>query len=98
MLIVSETWFSTLVPDGAMEIPNYTLHCTDRTKDSAKSRGRGICIYINNDWCTNHTGIESNCSPELEYLLLKSRPFDLPCELISLWPDTSLRKQMLIKH
>lgn len=61
-----------------MDLTNQSLHRADRTKDSGKSKGGGLCIYINNDWCTNHTTVESYCSPDLEYLLLKFRPFYLP--------------------
>lgn len=37
-------------------------------------------MYINNGRCTNHTGIECYCSPELEYSLQKCSLYYLPWE------------------
>ena len=37
--------------------------------------------WSTNDWCTNVTTIDSNCSPDLEYLTIKCRPKYLPREL-----------------
>lgn len=100
MLIVSETWLSASVPDKAMELTNFSLHHADRTKDSSKSRGGGLGIYINNDWCTNHIGIENFCSPELEYLLLKCRPFYLPREfsVIIIPPQANAKLSLALLH
>lgn len=47
---------------------------------SGKSKGGGVCIYINNRWCKNTDGIHSHCSPNIEFLTVKCRPFYLPRE------------------
>lgn len=57
-----------------------SLHRSDRAEDSGKSRGGGLCIYVNEDWCTNSTFIDKHCSPDLELLVVKCRPFYLPRE------------------
>ena len=37
-------------------------------------------MYINNNWCNNTETVASHCSPDLEYLTVKCRPFYLPLE------------------
>lgn len=49
-------------------------------QDSGKSRGGVLCIYINNNWCTNATILDQYCSPDLEFLAVKCRPYYLPRE------------------
>lgn len=58
------------------------LFRADRTHDSSKRKGGGLCVYINNDWSTNNTALERYCSPDLEYLMLKCRPFYLSVVVI----------------
>lgn len=43
--------------------------------------GGGLCVYTNNNWCTNTAIIDRHCSPDLELLAVKCRPFYLPREL-----------------
>ncbi len=55
----------------------------DRMKElTGKSRGRGVCFYINNSWCDemNIHSIKSFCSPDLEFHMLLCRLFWLPRE------------------
>ena len=42
--------------------------------------GGGLCIYLNDSWCTNTTVVEQLCCPDVEFLMLKCRPFYIPCE------------------
>lgn len=79
-LIFTETWLDSSIPDKAIELAGPTAYRADRTADSAKKTGGGLCIYINNSWCTNITVTDKLCSPEAELLLLKCRPFYLPRE------------------
>lgn len=39
-----------------------------------------MCIYINNNWCTNAAVISSHCSENIEFLTLKCHLFYLPRE------------------
>ncbi len=69
VICLTETWMSAMVPDS------------DRTKElTGKSRGGGVCFYINNSWCNerNIHSIKSFCSPDLEFHMLLCRPFWLP--------------------
>ncbi len=75
-------WFQTQ-PSSLRASP-----CTasDRTKElTGKSRGGGVCFYINNSWCDerNLHSIKSFCSPDLEFHMLLCRPFWLPREFYS---------------
>ncbi len=70
-------WFQTQ-PSSSRASP-----CTARirTKElTGKSRGGGVCFYINNSWCNerNIHSIKSFCSPDLEFHTLLCRPFWLP--------------------
>ncbi len=53
---------------------------------TGKSRGGGVCFYINNLWCDerNIHSIKSFCSPDLEFHMLLCRPFWLPREFTAI--------------
>ncbi len=83
VICLTETWVSAMVPDSAIELTGFSVHRSDRTKElPGKSRGRGVCFYINNSWCDerNIHSIKSFCSPDLEFHMLLCRPFWLPRE------------------
>ncbi|XP_073669588.1 uncharacterized protein [Paramisgurnus dabryanus] len=80
VVIITESWLNPEIPDAAVELAGRSLHRSDRTEDSGKSRGGGLCIYVNKDWCTNSTVIDKYCSPDIELLVVKCRPFYLPRE------------------
>ncbi len=81
IMVVSETWLHPRIPDAAVQLADHTLHRWDRNNDSGKSRGGGVCIYVHNDWSNNSIIIDSHCSPDLEFMTVKCRPFFLPREL-----------------
>ncbi len=81
VICLTETWMSAIVPDSAIELTGFSVHRSDRTKElTGKSRGGGVCLYINNLWCDerNIHSIKSFCSPDLEFHTLLCRPFWLP--------------------
>lgn len=39
VMVITETWYS------------YTTHRQDCSKDSSKTRGGGLCLYVHNAWC-----------------------------------------------
>ncbi len=83
IICLTETWMSAVVPDSAIELMGFSVHRSDRTKElTGKSRGGGICFFINNSWCDgrNLHSIKSFCSPDLEFHMLLCRPFWLPRE------------------
>ncbi len=76
-----------MVPDSAIELTGFSVHRSDRTKElTGKSRGGGVCFYINNLWCDerNIHSIKSFCSPDLEFHTLLCRPFWLPREFTAI--------------
>lgn len=72
--------FHPSISDVAIELAGRTVHHLNRNKDSGKSRGGGVYIYINNSWCTDSRTLDSHCSPEMEYLTIRCRPLYLPHE------------------
>ena len=52
---------------------------------AGKKKGGGVCFMINYTWCDcdNIKELKSFCSPDLEYLTTKCRPYFLPRELSS---------------
>src|SRR4029434_7325045 len=49
VMIFTETWLNSGVPDSAIELTGRYILRADRTaEDSAKTRGGGLCIYVNN--------------------------------------------------
>ena len=41
------------IPDNAVELPHFVIIRGDRTSDSGKSKGGGVCMYMNRNWCNN---------------------------------------------
>ncbi len=72
-----------MVPDSTIELTGFSVHCSDRTKElTGKSRGGGVCFYINNLWKLH--SIKSFFSPDLEFHMLLCRPFWLPREFTAI--------------
>ncbi len=87
VICLTETWMSAMVPDSAIELTGFSVHRSDRTEElTGKSRGGGVCFYINNSWCNerNIHSIKSFCSPDLEFHMLLCRPFWLPREFTAI--------------
>ena len=53
VMIITETWLHQLIPDASALLAGPTIHRSDRNKDSGKSRGGGLCVYVHNDWCAS---------------------------------------------
>ena len=73
-MIFTETRLDSTTPDAAIQLAGRTVYRADRTADSGKKSGGGLCVFLNNCWCTNASIVEKYCCPELELLLLKCRP------------------------
>ncbi len=76
----TETWLHPEIPDGLVEIEGFSHIRSDRTVLSGKSKGGGLCLYINDRWCRQHTVREKICSSDVELLCVSLRPFYLPRE------------------
>ncbi|KAK7888822.1 hypothetical protein WMY93_024382 [Mugilogobius chulae] len=85
-LIFTETWLAENTPDTAVQLHAHSLHRGDRTAAaSGKTKGGGVCIYINNRWCTDVQIVEKHCSADIELLMVKCRPFYLPREFSAVY-------------
>ena len=61
------------------------MYRQDRTAASAKTRGGGLSIFVNNSWYTISKKVSSYCSPEVEFLMISCRPHYLPGEFSSIF-------------
>ncbi|KAI7801979.1 hypothetical protein IRJ41_021014, partial [Triplophysa rosa] len=72
VMIFTETWLNSGIPDNAIELAGRDTLRADRTADeSGKTRGGGLCIYVNKAWCTNSVIVGIHCSANLEFLMTK---------------------------
>lgn len=79
VIILTETWLNSSIPDDAVSMEGLTTFRSDRSCTlSGKTRGGGVCIYNNNSWCNNAKVVSSHCSPDIEFLTIKCRPLYLP--------------------
>lgn len=83
--IISETWLHENISDTAVELAGRGVYRSDRTLQSGKTRGGGVCVFINNNWCKDVTVMERHCCAEMEFLLLKCRLFYLPREFTAVF-------------
>uniref|UniRef100_A0A3B3I9A9 Reverse transcriptase domain-containing protein n=1 Tax=Oryzias latipes TaxID=8090 RepID=A0A3B3I9A9_ORYLA len=82
--IITETWLDNNTPNAAVELADRSLFRADRTADSGKGRGGGLALYIHNSWCAATHIIGTHCTPDLEYLAVKCRPFRTAREFCSI--------------
>ena len=81
-LVLTETWLDETVPDSCVNLTDHSLVRADRSAtESGKSRGGGVCLFINNKWCNNYIVKHTSCSPSLELLCVQCRPYYLPREI-----------------
>ncbi len=86
IICLSETWLTPSVPDNAVTpSDNFSVFRMDRTAEAGKTRGGGVCFFINKKWCDprNISILSRSCSPHLEHLSIICRPFYLPREFSS---------------
>ena len=81
LICLTETWLQEdKDSDSAFMLEGFTLKRGDRTVDSGKSSGGGVCAYINNRWCSDVSMHDKRCNENIEYIVLSLRPFYLPRE------------------
>ncbi len=81
LMCFSETWFKPGIDTQQFShIDGFTCIRGDRTIDSGKSCGGGVCVYVNDRWCSNVSIKQQQCSSDLELLTVALRPFYLPRE------------------
>ena len=85
MYVFTEMWLNDRDPDAATQLDGLALHQADRDPTlCGKTRGGGVFVYINTDWCNNSVLVFKSCSSLVEYAVVRCRPFYLPRELSSL--------------
>ncbi len=85
VFVFTETWLNDNIPDSAIQLNKLTCYRADRDKTlSGKSRGGGLCLYINKEWCNNAAVLSKHCSPLVEFMFVKCRPFYLPREFTAI--------------
>ncbi len=85
MFVFTETWLNDNIPDSAIQLNRLTCYRADRdTALSGKSRGGGLCVYINKEWCNNAAVVSKHCSSLEEFMFVKCRPFYLPREFTAI--------------
>ncbi len=85
VFVFTETWLNDNIPDSAIQLNRLTCYRADRdTTLSGKRRGGGLCVYINKEWCNNAAVLSKHCSPLVESMFVKCRPFYLPREFTAI--------------
>ena len=87
MMCFSGTWFSPRDSESSTAIEGFTCVRNDRTSDSGKSTGGGVCAYVNERWCnaSNISVKAHHCSQDIELLCIGIRPHYLPREFTQLY-------------
>ncbi|KAI4904358.1 hypothetical protein NFI96_007146 [Prochilodus magdalenae] len=79
LMFFTETWLNSDVANSVVELEGRALFRADRSAAATgKTRGGGNCIYVNKAWCTDSVVMVTHCSADLEFLIIKCRPFYLP--------------------
>ena len=81
ILCFTETWLNPSIPDESIDIDGFELIRLDRSiAETGKSKGGGVGIYMNRNWCKNYTTRSLICQENIELLCVSFRPFYLPRE------------------
>ena len=67
-----------------IEMAGFSMYWQDRAAMSGKTRGGGVCLFVNNCWCAIEE-VSRYCLPEVEYLMISCRPHYLPIEFSSIF-------------
>ncbi len=52
VFVFTETWLNDNIPDSAIQLHGLNCYREDRDSSlSGKTRGDGLCVYINKEWC-----------------------------------------------
>ena len=76
-MVFTESWFHQDISGLLVELEEFSLIPSDRTEQSGKSRGGGICMFLNESWCRNYTVCGTVCIADVELLCISLRTFYL---------------------
>ncbi|XP_071953435.1 uncharacterized protein [Antedon mediterranea] len=80
LICMSETWFTDTDSEFDTNIDGFSCERSDRTLDSGKSIGGGVCVFVNSLWCNNVTVKYRRCTTNYELITVSLRPFYFPRE------------------
>lgn len=81
-----ERWLTERDQDSDLMISGSGApHRLDRNGEVTKKTWGGVCLYINQRYCTTVTVREHICTPDVELLSVSVRPFYLPREFPQLF-------------
>ena len=72
VLCFTDSWLNNDMNN--IQLAGFTLFRQDRTAASGRTRGAGLCIFVNNIRDTKSKEISRFCSSEVEYLMISCRP------------------------
>lgn len=52
LVCLSETWLAETDPESAIDLESFSVVRADRSASSGKSKGGGLCVFINNKYCS----------------------------------------------
>ncbi|KAI3370677.1 hypothetical protein L3Q82_007089 [Scortum barcoo] len=81
VLVFTETWLDPSIPDSAIVPEGLSIHRQDRTINSGKSKGGGVCFMVNNKWCSDVEVISTGDSTGTKWSLITRAPTPGACGL-----------------
>lgn len=63
IIALTETWLDGSISDNEVTLGGFNIIRSDRTAQSGKMRGGGVCFYINDRWCTIIKIHQKICTP-----------------------------------
>ena len=80
LMCFTETWLSENVADSHVNIEGFSIFCADRTNDSGKLKGGGLCVFVNEQWChPNNIAIKhKSCSQNAKMFIMGLCPYYIP--------------------
>lgn len=80
-MVFTEILLNSAIPNSVIELEGCNIYGADRmAADSGKSKGGGVCPYVNRSWCSDAVTTKSHCSADIEYIFIKCRPLYMPGE------------------
>lgn len=69
-----------------IELTGFSVNPQDKAATSSKTRGGGVCLFVNNSRCvmSNIKELLRYCSPEVEYLMISCRSHYIPRDISSI--------------
>ena len=82
LMCFTETWLNDTIPDYSVKQDKFNIYRADRTNCSGKSKGGGLALYVNKEYCNGNNVTVRNrvCNPDIELMCVTLRPYYLPRE------------------